>query len=149
MADFETLFIASRGKPVAYGGRELHMVDLVPCTDGERFRLAFESARSNWRQGVMFDAAGTLEVLGQVIEGPVVLWQDTAPATVDIVVRAHKGPMQVKNVWQTGDGVVHSWHNGAAMVIEPLPAGRRYRCNDGHPDEDFDDLVFRLERQES
>jgi hypothetical protein len=35
------------------------------------------------------------------------------------------------------------------MIIEQLPNdGRRYHCNDGEPDEDFDDLVFRIERVE-
>jgi hypothetical protein len=54
--------------------------------------------------------------------------------------------IEVKNVWDVGDGVIHSWHNGAAMIVEPLPNGRRYRCNDGLADDDFDDIVFHLER---
>jgi hypothetical protein len=32
------------------------------------------------------------------------------------------------------------------MIVEALPNGRRYRCNDGFADDDFDDLIFRLER---
>jgi hypothetical protein len=32
------------------------------------------------------------------------------------------------------------------MLLEDLPNGRRYHCNDGKADEDFDDIVFRIER---
>ena len=54
--------------------------------------------------------------------------------------------IEVKNVWDVGNGVIESWHNGAAMIVELLPDGRRYLCNDGFADDDFDDIVFRLER---
>ncbi len=43
---------------------------------------------------------------------------------------------------------MHSWHNGAAIIVEPVPFGRRYRCNDGIANDDFNDLIFRLERVE-
>src|SRR5262249_40623643 len=44
-----------------------------------------------------------------------------------------------------GNGVMQSWHNRAAMLIDVLPDKRLYRCNDGHPDDNFDDVVFRIE----
>jgi hypothetical protein len=52
--------------------------------------------------------------------------------------------LEVYNLWDKGDGVTEAWHNGAAMIVEEIPGGRRYRCNDGYPDDDFDDLVFEL-----
>ncbi len=74
------------------------------------------------------------------------LWQDTAPQTVDFEIIGKASTIEVKNMWDFGDGVMQSWHNGAAMIVESLPNGRRYRCNDGDPDDDFDDIIFRLER---
>ncbi len=32
------------------------------------------------------------------------------------------------------------------MIIEEITDGRRYQCNDAYPDDDFDDLVFMIER---
>lgn len=30
------------------------------------------------------------------------------------------------------------------MIREPITNGARYKCNDGHSDEGFDDLIFTL-----
>jgi hypothetical protein len=38
-----------------------------------------------------------------------------------------------------------SWHNGAAMIVEESENGRFYKCNDGHPDENFDDIIFHVQ----
>jgi hypothetical protein len=32
------------------------------------------------------------------------------------------------------------------MIVDELPDGRRYRCNDGFADDDLEDIIFRLER---
>jgi hypothetical protein len=32
------------------------------------------------------------------------------------------------------------------MIVQEIAEGRRYRCNDGYPDDDFDGLIFRIER---
>lgn len=36
--------------------------------------------------------------------------------------------------------------NGAAMYSEEIPNGKRYFCNDGDEDDDFDDLIFTVTR---
>jgi hypothetical protein len=33
------------------------------------------------------------------------------------------------------------------MIVEEIENGRRYYCNDGHPDEDFDDIIFELTKK--
>ena len=58
--------------------------------------------------------------------------------------RSESGTCHVKNVWDTGDGTIQIWHNGAAMIVERAGNARRYRCNDGNPNADFDDLIFRV-----
>lgn len=93
---------------------------------------------------------GKFKINDQIIRRGIVLWHDTAPQTVELeFLGKPSSTIEVKNVWDVGDGVIHSWHNGAAMIVEQLPSGRRYRCNDGFADDDFDDIVFRLERVES
>lgn len=145
MPSFEDLFLESKGQPVEYKGRTIQMVDRVPIGSSALIRLIFESADADWRQGVSLATDGNFEVNGQKIEKSVVLWQDSAPEEVTLSVASKKGELQVKNVWDVGDGTMHSWHNGAAMIVEGDELNRRYLCNDGRADDDFNDLVFRLE----
>jgi hypothetical protein len=103
-----------------------------------------------WRQGVALTFEGKFKILGQIIRRAIVLWCDTAdPQTVEFEVVGKPATIAVKNIWDVGNGVIDSWHNGAAMIVESVPNGRRYRCNDGFADDDFNDIVFRLERIES
>jgi hypothetical protein len=146
MPSFEKMFMESKGKPIVYNGRTLVMGDDFPTQGASHFRLTFESCNGEWRQGVALDIEGKFKVNGQIIRRGIVLWHDTAPQTVELEVMGKVSTIEVKNVWDVGDGVIHSWHNGAAMIVEPLPDGRRYLCNDGFADDDFDDIVFRLER---
>jgi hypothetical protein len=149
MPSFEPLFRAAGGKPIAYLGKTLVMFDQLPLDGGKDVQVTFESAGGKYRQGIRIRADGAMRVNGQLIRGNpgLVFWRDTAPNTFVVELVDTDGPITVYNVWDTGDGTVHSWHNGAAMIVDELPAGRRYHCNDGEPDDDFDDLVFRIERR--
>jgi len=151
MPSFEALFIESKGKPIVYRGRTLVMSDLFPTDGSAAIRLTFEECGGEWRQGVALKCNGRFRFAGETLDGKsgVVFWRDTAPDVVDLAVEAGDGAVRVYNVWDVGDGVTHARHNGAAMMVDPLPGGRRYRCNDGFADDDFNDLVFRLERVET
>jgi hypothetical protein len=117
-------------------------MDLFPIGPDAVLTLTFESSASAHRQGVALTTKGNFIVDGRHVGRKLVLWSDTAPRKVAIEVRGVSGEVEVHNVWDRGDGVVHAWHNGAAMVVDTIAGGRRYRCNDGDPDDDLDDLVF-------
>jgi hypothetical protein len=146
MPSFQAMFAESDGGPINYRGLTLVLSDTIPVTGGARFLLVFEEVNSSWREGVMLEVDGAFRVNEHEICKCVVLWRHTAPREVEFSVGAGAQRLVVRNVWDVGNGVVESWHNGAAMIVEECEHGRRYRCNDGHPDEDFDDIVFRLER---
>jgi hypothetical protein len=140
------MFEKTGGKPIQYQGKTLVMLDNFPTEGASLLRLSFEACNGEWRQGVALHFEGKFKVNGQIVRRDIVLWHDTAPQSVELQVIGKSSTIEVKNVWDVGDGVIHSWHNGAAMTVEPLADGRRYRCNDGFADDDFDDIVFRLER---
>jgi len=144
MTDFQALFTQSRGEPIQHNGQTLHMADRFPVSNGQALRLTFDATSSDWRQGVHLSTVGSFNVAGQVIKSALVLWRDTAPDAVDFTVQSKSGFCSVKNVWDIGDGVMHSWHNGGAMIVSDYGSERLYECNDGYPDDDFDDLVFRI-----
>jgi len=145
MINFESLFVKAKGNPIEYNGGLIHMVDRLVVKNLQRLRFVFDSANSHWRQGIHISTDGGFEVNGRKFKKAVVFWNDTAPKTIEVIVETKKGECWIKNVWDVGDGVMESWHNGAAMMIEDIGGSKLYRCNDGDPDEDFDDLVFRVE----
>ncbi len=147
MPSFQELFEKSNGMPIVYQGKNLIMKDDFPAVGLMSFRLVFEARRGEWRQGVALRIKGKFNLNGNSINKGIILWQDTAPPVVEFEVSPKVAFIEVKNVWDVGDGAVHSWHNGAAMIMDQLPKGRRYRCNDGFADDDFDDIVFRLEHR--
>jgi len=145
MVSLEKLFTESKGQPIELDGKILQMVDRVPVRDGQGIRIVFESASPERRQGISLTVRGELEVNGHTIRKEVVLWVDTAPTEVILQVRTKQHEVLVKNVWDRGDGVMDSWHAQAAMIVETCGAVRRYRCNDGRNNLDFEDIVFTLE----
>ena len=145
MPDFQELFVQSKGQPITYKGNVIQMVDCLEVAPGQQLRLTFECVDSEWRQGACLTTDGSFAVNNREMKDTVVLWHDTAPGEVLLKVQTRKGQCWLKNVWETEDGLMHSWHNGAAMIVEKTENGRRYRCNDGRADDDFDDLIFRIE----
>jgi hypothetical protein len=115
---------------------------------GVSIRLVFKDRKGKWQRGVTNGTDGQLVVEGKTANGRngIAFWQSKDWDTVEFEVPGGAAIISVYNLWDCGNGVVDSWHNGAAMIVEEIPNGRRYRCNDGEPDDDFDDIIFRLER---
>lgn len=76
-----------------------------------------------------------------------IFWEDVVPQVTEIKLSGSPEALSIKNVWSWPDRQCPiSWVMNAAMIVEEIPNGRLYRCNDGAMDEDFDDIVFTLER---
>jgi hypothetical protein len=165
MASFGQMFIASKGQPITYGGKTLILADFFPADGASSFQVVFESCDSDRRQGMAMDLVfrdldgkwqkgaskgviGEFEVDGDVYNGEkgIVLWRDLVPDGLRFRLLGEPSFIHIFNVWESSRGTMDSGHNGAAMIVEELPNGRRYRCNDGVPDDDFDDIIFRVER---
>jgi hypothetical protein len=123
------------------------LIEAIECRDGSTFRLVFESAEPRWRQGVWLGVEGDLEIAGQT-SSQVVVWRDTAPPFVDIVVRSTTdGLLRLYNVWDSGRGYGReSQAATSGMLREPTSLGFRYRCSDINPSPTFEAVRFRLER---
>ncbi|MFA5375456.1 MAG: hypothetical protein WC455_06860 [Dehalococcoidia bacterium] len=148
MPSFQKFFFETKGKPITYKGKTLVMVDDIPVKDGETLRLVCESVNSEWKQGVSIRIRdkGFFIINGEKVKAHLAVWHNPAHSVFEFTIKAKDKNLEVKNIWDTGNGVTELWHNGAAMIVEETPNGRRYLCNDGHPDENFDDIIFRIER---
>ena len=148
MANFQKLFIESKGKPIEYKGKILYLFDKLPIEESTIYLLTFEKTNSEWKQGIALDTEGIIEIENKMFKNKkIILWETTAPKQVKFITHPTKKPcfLFIYNIWDVGDGISQSGYNGAAMIVEEIPNGRRYYCNDGHPDENFDDIVFTRE----
>jgi hypothetical protein len=154
MPFFDDMFMGSKGKPIIYNGITLIMGDLLPVQNGEKLKLVIESIGSDWLQGIGLRTNLNLKTKGWLdfidkeenIKTPVAVWFHKVVDPIEFIVHTKDNQLMIYNVWDNGDGTTNFWTAGGAMIVEEIPKGRRYRCNDGYPDEDFDDLIFRIER---
>ncbi len=148
MVNFQQLFMESKGQPIQYEGKELKMVDRIPLPAiNTSLRIEFVSTDSKWKQGIVLQTKGNFEVNGLKLPNKIVLWEHTAPKQLEMTVKSKDKTLVIYNVWETEDGTIHYWHNGGAFFIEEVNKAIIYHCNDGYADDDFDDLIFKLEYQ--
>lgn len=122
----------------------------IASDDGERFVLVFESANSDWEQLVHLETDRTVEVETATYQRGTLVRFSPNKLRVPIRCRTHEKVLWIWNAWsyrdRQGSQRLESLENYAGMLVEEMPAGYRYRCNEGRDDDDYDDLVFRIER---
>ena len=118
--------------------------DVIPIHDGEELTIFFEDKKSTWSQGVWLMCDGGIQVHGEE-KKDIVLWYETATNPISIKCKTTNGKLNIYNVWNRGFGI-NSQSHSSGMVVEDLPNGRRYRCNDIGFDTNFEKLIFRIER---
>lgn len=143
--DFQGLFTESKGQPIIYKNKELKMIDKINLPSDIKLRISFVSTDSKWKQGIILKTKGDFEINERKFKNKIVLWEDTAPKEVEMIIKSKDKLLIVYNVWETEDGTLHYWHNGGALYVEEVEGSRIYNCNDGLADDDFNDLVFKIE----
>jgi hypothetical protein len=129
----------------AFEGRDdVILWDVFRVQDGEKLRLIFESINSDWKQGVWMMCDKGIDV-NDLHGKSVDIWFDKSPTIVSFVCNTDNGFLSIYNIWDRGLGR-NSQSHSSGMLIEDLPNGRRYRCNDIGFDTEFDKLVFMIER---
>jgi hypothetical protein len=117
--------------------------DVFPVKNGETVLLTFESKNSEWLQGVWLMCDMGIEVDG-IFNRSVMLWYETASKQVNVKCHTNNGLLNIYNIWDRGYGP-NSQSHSSGMVIEEIPKGRRYKCNDIGLQTIFDKLVFKIE----
>ena len=144
--EFGKLFLASKGEPIMYKGRELKMYDRITLTKKKvSLKVQFLKTYSHYTQGIIIETKGVFKVLGKEAPFGIILWEDTAPEEIVILVESKDKEIIIYNAWKTEDGTVEYGYNGTAMHVEYFDNYRIYNCNDGWPDDDMNDLIFKVE----
>lgn len=144
--EFEQFFVKSAGQPVQHKGESLYLYDELDVVDNHSVVLSIESTNSKWKQGViiLFPQEISFRIDGtNHIGEKTIFWENTAPKGVKISWSDKISFIKVYNTWEV-NGQYYSLHNGSAMKKIDKGDTILYRCNDGYPDEDFDDLIFSL-----
>jgi hypothetical protein len=130
-------------KAFAERGREdVVLWDVLPIEPRQLIKVVFEAVSSPWRQGVWLKTDRGLIVNNQYC-GSVDLWVDTASREVLCDCISDDGSLSVYNIWDSGRGYDRESQSfSSGMLVEDLPDGRRYRCNDIGFETNFDRLVF-------
>jgi len=145
--DFFELFEQSEFKPIIYKDKLIQLGDELPCPPIKEFTITFESVSSEWQQGIILASKRAHFQLNRRIEklNSIFFWHGEVPSENTLkILKAGRKPLSIWNMWRIDNGPMQYGHNGAAMHVQTLANGRRYHCNDGYPDEDFDDLIFRV-----
>ncbi len=150
MCDLEKLFLESEDpNSVVYKGQAVCRFYRIPLHKKQVVRVSFVESKSKLGQGISIDTNGQF-VLNNARpnadqrSSKIILWEKTAPKVTEWVVE--KGDwIEVWNAWDTGDGVIDSWHRNAGMLHSEESGVHVFRCSDGPGDVDFGNLVFTVE----
>jgi hypothetical protein len=143
--DFPLLFEASNCKPVLYKDKFVHISDELPSAPMNKYTLIIEHINSDWEQGIIINSKEAHFRLNDTKEGinSLLIWISEVPKKYIIhIIAPGKTPINIWNMWRIDKGATSYGHNGAAIIIEEIEKGRKYFCNDGYPDDDFDDLIL-------
>jgi hypothetical protein len=145
MIIFQDEFMKSKGKPISYNNKSILMIDdfTLPARTC-KIEFIIISTNSEWKQGFELTTNGKMKINNGIVDNGTRIWEHTAPKSSIIEVDSKDKKITVTNIWDHGDGVTQKWHNGGALYFEEIKNGKRYYCNDGHPNDDFTDLIFEL-----
>lgn len=157
MPDFSEFFEANKGQPIQYKSNTVILIDKFPVTNGDILVCAIEKTNSDCRQGFYIDITGHCEMDGKVFKIgkgiKMLFWSDTTPKQIKLKVFTKIDFVRVQNIWEQtsylGTKSLDYSRYGAAMIVEEIENGRRYKCNDWHPDDNFEDIIFTIQKEKS
>jgi len=172
MPQLEPFFIKSNAQPIQYNGTTLYLADRFPVSNGDRLIICIESTNSPLIQGVSVSIEGSCELLGKIEKKgkkiKPIFWEDAElvdPKHIELKVFTKKGYVFIQNICEIEYSYLTNNENGspitvykkrmdascagAAMIVEEIEAGRRYRCSDTRVSEKpfpFNDIVFTVKK---
>lgn len=138
-------FQNAQGKPIKIDGFSVIRMARINIERKQKIKFSILETNSKWKQGVILETKGEFIVNNQIVTNRVVIWEFNSTPKIDLEIHTKNKELLIYNVWDTGDGVMHYWHNAAGMRLEQYGKTRKYFCNDGYPDFVFINLIFSVE----
>lgn len=165
MPNFKELYKQTKVYPAEafYKGKKVVIADKFPVSDQDTLIFTVEHTNSKYKQGFSVDVEGTVKFLSKKYrKGKRInffLWERPEPYELQIFTNSSE--VYIQNAWYDpslgenaptcyADGqewLMNDKWGGAGMIVEEIENGRRYYCNDGECDDDFDDIIFSVTRK--
>ena len=165
MLNLKQKFLESTTAPLSttLNGKTILAGDRFPIKNQETLIITTEKTNSQYRQGFCFDVSGHLKFKDQIFKNGkginFFLWENSEPYELQFF--SKRPYVFIRNAWVAGldpinspacyvgcdDWRKHDHWGGAGMIVEEIENGRRYYCNDGECDDDFDDIIFTVTRK--
>lgn len=171
MPELEYLFIEAKGRPVQYQGVEIKRIDRFPVKNGDTLICSIEEAvqKPEYLEGFCVDITGYCELDGEICKQGkgirMIFWNGHTPQEFKLKIFTKLGHVIIYNICEidtsyitndeTGNPItkyskrLDSKYNGAAMIVEEIDGGRRYRCSDTSAAEKpfpFNDIIFTVKK---
>lgn len=145
-ATLSARFQRSKGMPIEFADREVRPIFRVAV--GPQLRcisLLSLKAQGAFKSGIHIKIRGGEIGIGEKRHTEIVLWADTCPENVDLLVTSADGcELSMWNVWQIGT-LVQAWVGNAGMIVTNKGNSVLLECSNGPGEVDFSDLVVHLE----
>ncbi len=171
MTCFDSLFKEAKGEPIDYQGKKLVRIDRFAVENGDELICSIEKAhnKTGCLQGFCIDVTGYAEMDGKVLKKGkgvrLLFWSDSTPKQIRLKVITKTGSVVVYNTCEVDSSclvtdpsgaplekhmkTLNYWIGGAAMTVEEIENGKRYRCSDTFSTEKnipFTDIVFTVQK---
>ena len=144
MIDFEKNFIKNEGKPITIAGTTYHMFYSISVPQRTLVKIKFTSAISVPMQGVRVDANRPIECMG-ISNRTFNIWYNPDKKKQAIsVLCTDATTLQLRNIWDNGDGVVQSWNGGGAMIVDKNDNKLNFSCNSTISNDQCLDCLFEV-----
>lgn len=154
MTDFASIF-KDAGFPdtIQYRGLTIglkYVFDIPP--EGKRFLIQRLSTKSHLIQGVRIIPPSKtkgfkvfVKQLDTWFEDEILrFWEDSAPAEIEVKILSPDRTVIISHCWLDESGKYVGYWGGGAMYWEEKGNSITFYCNDREPDDDFNDLIFRV-----
>lgn len=140
------MFAEQQTHRIDWGGSLYSLYDLP--TDLEQFTVRINSAGRRSVQGLHLRIKGGELQVGGRTSTDILLWADTAPSQVAVLVKwsaSKRRSLRVWNTWRV-NGVAQAWLGNAGMRVTQGSDGViSLMCSDGEGDPDFTNLVVTID----
>ena len=163
--NFKKIFTKTEIWPefIEHKEKKVFLGDRFPISNKDILTITIEETNSKYRQGFCIDVDGYVKFMGEKqSKGKRVnffLWEREEPYEVQVFTK--EPTVYIRNSWydpKEGESAPACWAGGdewfkhdhwggAGMIVEEIENGRRYYCNDGECDDDFDDIIFTVTRK--
>jgi hypothetical protein len=147
-----SMFAEAKAPEIDWEGEPLYGIyEIDPAPEG--LIVEFVSATTAPIQGLTLKAYGGTLMVNDIEAQEILLWRDTAPNIIPVLVKSESGTkvtLKIWNIWRglMGDGVsvTQAWLGNAGMRIQLSDNKKEvfFRCSDGEGPIDFGDLEVRV-----